>query len=113
MDSIGTLLDAAQAINANKSRSVVVIEGKKVIGLISEGDLVRALLQGMGIHTPVTQFVRYGFTFLHHRNIVKARELIKKHGFSLIPVLSKKMELQDVITTMDILKHMQIDNPET
>ena len=113
MDSIGTLLDAAQAINANKSRSVVVIEENKVIGLISEGDLVRALLHGMDIHTPVTQFAHYGFAFLHQRNLVEALEIFKKLGFSLIPVLSKKMELQDVITTMDILKHMQIDNPET
>ena len=111
MDSSGTLLDAAQAINANKNRSVMVVKENKVIGLISEGDLVRALLQGMDIHTPVTEFVRYGFAFLHNRNPVKALELFKKHGFSLIPVLSKKMELKDVITTMDIWKHMQIDNP--
>ena len=112
LDCSGTLLDAAQAINKNKSRSALVIEENKVIGLISEGDLVRALLNGMDIHTPVTQFVHYGFAYLHQRNLVKALEIFKELGFSLIPVLSKKMELKDVITAIDVLKHMKIDNPE-
>ena len=41
----GTLLDAAEVIEHTRSRSAVVVKETKVVGIISEGDILRALLK--------------------------------------------------------------------
>ena len=102
IDSYGTLLDAAQVIEKNKSRAVVVIEKEKVIGLISEGDLVRCLLHGTDIHARVLEFITTDFVFLTEYSLEKALQLFREHYFGLIPVLDDNMHLTDIITVQDM-----------
>lgn len=105
VDASGTLLDAAQAIANNKSRCAMVVDEDKVIGVLSEGDLVRALLRGTEITALMRNFVHHGFIHLKERDYVKALELFRLHGISLIPIVDQNLRLKEVITLQDMLAH--------
>jgi len=108
VDVDGTLLDVAQTIDKNNSRCVIVIEATKVIGVISEGDLLRALLRGTDIHSPLRAFIQHGFVFLEENNLEDALPLFRSHGISLIPILDQSLVLQNVITLNEMLAHVTL-----
>ncbi|MHA2282063.1 MAG: CBS domain-containing protein [Promethearchaeota archaeon] len=98
-----TLLQASEKIDRNHSRAVVVRSGEKVVGIISEGDILRALLKGADIHAPIAPFMVYSFKYLSEKDIIKAYKLVKKYLFTLVPVIDENFHLMEVITLADIL----------
>jgi CBS domain-containing protein len=108
VESSGTLLDAAEAIASNRSRCVVVMNGGKAVGVISEGDLVRALLRGTDIYSPMQSFIHHGISFLSERDMAKALELFRTRGISLIPILNDELRLEDVITLQQLLAQVKL-----
>jgi CBS domain-containing protein len=111
VESSGTLLDAAQAIAANRSRCVIVMSGGKAVGVISEGDLVRALLRGTDIYSPMQPFIHHGISFLPMRDMGQALELFRTRGISLIPILNDELGLEDVITLQQLLNQVKLVEP--
>ncbi|MFH1983044.1 MAG: CBS domain-containing protein [Pseudomonadota bacterium] len=98
-----TLLQAVEKIEKNRSRAAIVESDGKVIGVISEGDIMRALLQGANIHSPIESFIIYSFKYLTDRDLPQARKLFAKHLITLLPVLDDDFRLVGVITLRDIL----------
>jgi CBS domain-containing protein len=111
VESNGTLLDVAQAIAANRSRCVIVMSGGKAVGVISEGDLVRALLRGTDIYSPMQSFIHHGISFLPERDMAQALEMFRTRGISLIPILSDELGLEDVITLQQLLAQVKLVEP--
>ena len=103
-----TLLDAAEVIEHSHSRSAVVVEGEKVVGIISEGDILRALLKGVGVHAPLADFVNYSFKYLDSPDLERAVDLFKEFGIALIPILDKDFKLIDVMTLHDTLNSSKL-----
>ncbi|HER26351.1 MAG TPA: CBS domain-containing protein [Rhodospirillales bacterium] len=108
LDLSSTLLDAAQTIEQNHSRCAIVVTGEKVVGIITEGDLLRGLLQGSTIYADIKNFVRHDFKFLKNRDEAEALDLFKTHGFTLVPVLDEDFRLIDVIPISDILEKVRL-----
>lgn len=108
VQSSGTLLDVAQAIAINRSRCVIVINDSKAVGVISEGDLVRALLRGTDIYSSMESFIHHGFSFLLERDMDLALELFRSRGISLIPILNGAFGLEDVITIQQLLDKVKL-----
>ena len=113
VESNGTLLDVAHAIAANRSRCVIVMSDGKAVGVISEGDLVRALLRGTDIYSPMQSFIHHGISFLPERDMAQALELFRTRGISLIPILNDELGLEDVITLQQLLAQVKLVHPES
>lgn len=111
VESSGTLLDAARAIAANRNRCVIVVRDGKALGVISEGDLVRALLRGTDIYSPMQSFIHHGIFFLPERDMTRALDLFRSHGISLIPILNDELRLVDVITLQQMLEQVTLSEP--
>jgi CBS domain-containing protein len=103
-----TLLDAAARIEANHSRSVIVLADDVVEGVISEGDILRALLRGADIRAPLRDFVHHDFKYLRSPDYPQALELAKRFGISLIPVVDEKMRLKEVLPLSKILERVRL-----
>ena len=102
-----TLLEAARTIQAGMNRTVVVVEdvdSLKIIGILSEGDVLRALLKGADVRSPIKEFVKVSFTYFQEEDIEKARALFAEKGFGLIPIVDEDMHLTSVITLLDCLR---------
>ena len=100
-DQAAGLRGLAVLRNDDSVRIVTVAGGKK--GVISEGDILRALLNGVHTHAPISPFVVYSFKYLRNRDMEEAFQLVKKYLFTLIPVLDNDFNLVDVITLSDVL----------
>lgn len=108
VEASGTLLDAAQTIQKNRSRAAIAVDQGKAVGIVSEGDLLRALLQGATIYADVENFIRRDFTFFHERDEAKALAQFQAKGFTLIPVVDAEFRVTDVILLRDILAKARI-----
>ncbi len=102
--SDATLLEAVAGIQRSSARCVAVInERKMVIGVFSEGDVMRALLRGADLHAPIHRLIAGAFVFLPRRDIARAFELMRDRGITFIPVVDEAFELTGVITMRDVL----------
>jgi CBS domain-containing protein len=103
-----TLLDAVDIIAHNHSRCAVTVSGKKVTGVISEGDILRCLLKGADIHAPLVSFINPSFKFLRRRDLDAALDLFREHGISLVPVLDLDFSLLSVVLLSDVLDKVKL-----
>ncbi|MDC3169170.1 CBS domain-containing protein [Prochlorococcus sp. AH-716-E17] len=104
-----TILEAANIINSSKNRACVVVEDNNhVIGILSEGDILRAILNDANLKSSIKPFINTNFYFLtsgeEFNEKIKNFFLIKQ--VTLIPIISKDMKLKDIITLNDYLKSL-------
>lgn len=99
-----TLLDAISRIEQNNMRSVFVIqENGKVVGIVSQGDILRAIITGSNLYVQVNKIMTTSFKYLRKKDIKEAIKLFKANYFSLIPVLTDGFRLKDVIIFTDLI----------
>src|SRR5580704_8294572 len=108
ISSSATLLDAIELIAHNKTRCVVVLDQDKVAGVLSEGDIMRAMLRGASTCTVISQVLKPSFVYLQSADLRKA---FKRFLFTLIPVVDEELRLCDVITLQDVLGHVEFVQP--
>ena len=104
-----TIIDAANIINSSKNRACVGVEhDNHVVGILSEGDILRAILNDANLKSSIRPFINTNFYFIHHGNEcdeeIKDFFLIKQ--VTLIPIITKDMKLKDVITLNEYLKSL-------
>ncbi len=108
-----TIKEAVLAIQNNYSRCIVVLNSQqKVVGVFSEGDVLKAILNDINIFTPLKKVIKPSFHYLKEKDMSQAYSLIKKHGITLIPVISDSFRLKDVITIFDVMDHLVFENNE-
>lgn len=102
-----TLLEAAKTIEGNNARTVLIVDdaqGNKVLGILSEGDILRALLHGVDMHAPVHDIMHVNFKYLRSADLAEAHVLFAEHGFGLLPVVDDDMHVTAVVTMLDCLQ---------
>ena len=87
--------DALEYIELNGLGLVFIEDRKKIIGVITDGDIRRALIKKKNLNMNITSFMRQDFVFLRKGN--DTRENILKlldSRIKAIPVLDEKDKLQ-------------------
>ena len=79
------------------------INKKKVIGIISEGDILKSLIYKKDMNATAFSIMNKSFKFLTKKDMILAKNIFKKHLCSIIPVVNSKMELKDLITLKQLL----------
>ena len=109
IDETLSIKDAIQTIQQNSSRCAIVVNGSgKVVGIFSEGDVLRALLNETSIYTSLKSVITPSFLYLHSADKSEALRVFKKYGISLIPIVNESFELVDVITLLDLLNQLEL-----
>ena len=96
--------DAIELIALNNQRAVFIYDKKKIVGVVSEGDILKALINKKNLHTPVNKIMNKSFKFLSKKDLNLAKKYFIDFSILLLPILNKKMELKDVITLKDVFK---------
>ncbi len=100
--------DAVLVIQNNLSRCCIVVNNSnKVVGMFSEGDVLRTIMEKMDIHASLKNAMKPSFFYLNSRDLAQASELVKKHGITLIPVIDNEFQLVDIITLFDVLDYLE------
>ena len=72
---------AIELIEMNHSRCVIVVNNNgKVVGVLSEGDVLRAILKGVSIKSPIKNIMVTNFKYLFENDDVKIMEWFKKES---------------------------------
>jgi len=91
----------------NNRVAIVTSASNKVIGVVSQGDILRALSAGIGLYTPISQIIKNSFLHLYERDMEKAYPIFKKTLISLLPVINEENELIDFITIGDVYEYLE------
>jgi CBS domain-containing protein len=90
--------NAIEIIELNRSRCAVILnKNQKVIGVVSEGDILRAILKGVSILSPVKNIINPSFKHMTSSSNEEEIERMFHTGITLIPVLDNENRLVDVI----------------
>ena len=105
------LKDASSAIESIKDRAVLVIDEEKSInGLISSGDIIRALISDVNIYSRVDNYLRTNFVYAledEKINKEKIEDIFLNQQLSLLPIVNKQMQLKSVITLRSYLRSLR------
>ncbi|MDD5669792.1 MAG: CBS domain-containing protein [Candidatus Omnitrophica bacterium] len=102
-----TIKDAISVIQGNLSRCVIVVNNKnKVVGTFSEGDVLRLILEDIELHSSIKRVVNPSFRYLNKKDMLRAYQMVKKNGITLIPVIDRDFILKDVITIFQVIDHL-------
>lgn len=91
----------------NHRVAIVTNASDKVIGVVSQGDILRALSAGHNLYTPVNQIIQNSFLHLYEKDMEKAYPIFKKKQISLLPVIDQSNKLIDFITIEDIYEYLE------
>jgi predicted transcriptional regulator len=102
-----TLEDAARhIINGHERTLVFHDEDKKLIGVISQGDILRAIWNGMSVISPILDIINYNPIVIDESKNNKfqiAIEHFVQVGALVIPVVNEHRIVIDVIRVREIL----------
>jgi CBS domain-containing protein len=110
IDSQSTIKEAIRVISDNFTRcGVIVNQQEKVLGVLSEGDIVRSLVDDVALFAPVNKIIQPSFYFCRNPDLKFAFELLKIRGVTLLPIVDDKFRLKSVITIHDVLEILTLE----
>ena len=107
IDSNSNLIDAIYKIQQNKNREIIIVSKKKVLGILSEGDILRCILKNISLHSSISKHVNKNFKFLKSNDTKLALKYFAKYNFNIIPILNDRFELKDIIILSKLLKKLK------
>ena len=117
MDKIGdrivslgtTLLDAMKTMDAQKVKTLFVLDGDHFEGLLTLGDIQRAIIKNIALSEPVSRILNkkkvYGFVAESEDSI---KDKIRRMRAEVMPILDEKGELVDVWFWNDLFKKTEL-----
>ncbi len=104
-----TMEEAAQEMRKNKIGCLVVVEGEKPIGIITERDLAyKIIAQGKSLETKVKEVMSSDLkTIEKDADIKQAAKLMASHVIRRLPVVEKG-KLIGIVTIDDIMRAEKI-----
>ena len=96
---------AIEKISLNGVRTVFVMNKKKLTGIVSEGDILRALVYKKKLESPVEKIMNKSFLYLKKLDYEKAKKIFIEHQTCVIPVVNKNMVLSNILTLENFLKN--------
>ncbi len=111
--------EALEAIDKNKKGFLIVLDkDNRVVGTITDGDLRRAVLQGMQLEDKIGEtnvFCRNCFTVHQDTSVEEMVEIFKDQHLEFLPILDEDNNLAGIITKRQLhaILLQGMDLPET
>jgi CBS domain-containing protein len=100
-----TILDAAVAMEGSDLGSLAVVEGRDLVGLITERDLRRSVAEGVDVASAVSSIMSSDpDTFDPDLDVWDAAAWIAESGYRHLPVIDDDGVLLGVVSVRDLLK---------
>lgn len=95
--------DALQLMNDNQVAHLPVVEDGKLLGVLSEDNLLEADNEGATLNQLQPLFVQAAVKNTEH--FLKALQIAGDNNLSLVPVIDEENQIQGVIAYGDLLRH--------
>lgn len=88
----------------------IVDEHNKLIGSLTDGDLRRGFIKGLGFENSILEFVQSNPKFIFDNNLDQLKlEEFKNKNFKIIPILNKDYQIVDILNFRDRATLLPID----
>ncbi len=102
LEEDSTVDQAVQKIIDGRLRGLVVVKSDlKVVGTLTEGDLLRAMRRGLDLRASVMGCVNLNYSFLNAGEPLPKREEMLQGRHLILPVVDHNMVLLDVVSIFD------------
>lgn len=99
-----SVMQGMKVLDASGLEIALVVEGVRLVGLMTDGDLRRALISGLGFERPVKEVMQPQFTWVPPgMDRAEVLDIMKARRFKQIPILGPDMELLGLHTLEDLL----------
>ena len=108
-----TLQQALSAIDKGSSRIAFILNNdKKVVGILTDGDIRRAILKDNSLSSPISSFMNRNFLFVEKKySLSDVKKIMIKNSINQVPVLSKDGKLLDLLMIEDFISIKKLNNP--
>ena len=98
------LKEAIFEISSKKLGATLVVDGEKLVGIITDGDLRRALGRGVELSTPVKEVMTENPKVISEDSYAEeALKLMELHKITVLPVVDSSGKVKGIIHLHDIL----------
>ena len=101
-----TLRDVQHVMRDQRISGVPVVEGDRLVGIVSLDDIIRALDAGQIEQNVAEKMTNRVCTIAEHVSVVKAIDEMEKTHFGRLPVVDKANRLVGIITHWDVVKKL-------
>lgn len=103
-----TIKEVIEQFETNNDRVAVVLNGSnKVVGVVSQGDILRALSAGMNMYTQISNIIQQSYLHLYEKDMDKAYKIFRQRRITLLPILNYNNELEDIITLNEVYEYCE------
>ncbi|MBV5329504.1 MAG: nucleotidyltransferase family protein [Chlorobium sp.] len=100
-----TILSVLKLMDATGRKLLIVMNEEIFLGLISIGDIQRAIIKGLDLNTPICQILRHDITFAStESDLSVVKEQMKIRRNELMPIVAPSGELHNVIFWEDLFE---------
>lgn len=92
-----TIEEAWTKIESNRHRSLIIVDSKKVVGTLSDGDLRKAMLAKRLLSTPIQEVMNINFISIGEDKREDANKIFQETDIFLLPVVDDDFNLIDII----------------
>ncbi|MGC9105153.1 MAG: CBS domain-containing protein [Thermoprotei archaeon] len=104
-DKTTTLKQVAEIMTKNNTGSVVVVEGGKPVGIITERDIVKAIGNGHGLDVPAEKIMTTKlYTVKEDTPISGALSVMRTFNIRHLPVVDDNGYLKGIISIRDLAR---------
>jgi CBS domain-containing protein len=102
-----TISDIIRFIGVDHERTCILeTESGKLLGVISQGDIIKAIWNGAELITPISSYINPNPIYIDDSCKNKDEEVLEifsKHGILLIPVINKEKKIIDILSVRKII----------
>ena len=106
-----SLIEVLKKIDNNPfTQTVFILDNKKVVGTITDGDIRRGFIKGFSLSDPIIKFINNNFLFIEEgKNNFDNLKIFRKKRLKAIPLINNKGELIEIIDFTKIKSMLPID----
>lgn len=104
--------DVMKCIEDNAKGTAFIVDGdSRLVGIVTDGDIRRALLSGAGLKEPIKMYMNSNFVYAS--NPADVQKIFHQYGgrIKVIPVVDEKMHVKDYIECDD-KQHVSLAQPQ-
>lgn len=112
IDSHEPIVNALKQLNKLHNASMTLFvtnEDGRLIGSVTDGDIRRALIEGISLESEVTKATQSNFQYISDIEDVKKIRDLRARKITLVPILDKKGHLRDIIDLTTFKSKLPID----
>lgn len=109
IDESYTILDAMERLDEGLVKVLFIVEDGILKAALTDGDLRRAILRGMELHTPIKDVANYHPVFLYENEKHNSKHILKKHGIAAVPIVDAVGRILEVYTECNQYKNSNND----